>query len=148
MGGAIPIGEKNVEASDPNYVPKEGEQATQEELAGADYESGTPAAAAFPPAEALCSPSTPGAVKGPLQGAPARAVERQVREICKLSSSPKPFVFDSQGAHRRSRATTSEAQTVVVCASLLSRARTELRCWALLSRLTSSARGRNDSEHA
>ena len=36
----MPIGEKNVEASDPNYVPKEGEQATQEELAGADYESG------------------------------------------------------------------------------------------------------------
>ena len=40
MGGAVPIGEKNVEASDPNYVPKEGEQATKEELAGADYESG------------------------------------------------------------------------------------------------------------
>lgn len=36
----MPIGEKNVEASDPDYVPKEGEQATQEELAGADYESG------------------------------------------------------------------------------------------------------------
>lgn len=60
MGGAVPIGEKNVEASDPDYVPKAGEQATQEELAGADYESG--------------------AVKGPLQGAPARAVERQVRK--------------------------------------------------------------------
>jgi hypothetical protein len=41
MGGAVPIGEKNMQASDPDYVPKEGEQATQEELAGADYESGT-----------------------------------------------------------------------------------------------------------
>jgi hypothetical protein len=40
-------------------VPQPGEQATQEELAGADYESG--------------------AVKGPLRGAPAQAVERQVR---------------------------------------------------------------------
>ena len=61
ISGNIPLGEKGEfeESRDPDYVPQPGEQATQEELAGASYESG--------------------AVKGPLHGAPARAVERQVR---------------------------------------------------------------------
>ena len=77
MGGAIPIGEKNVEASDPDYTPKAGKQATQEELAGADYESGEHTLSSAGTRLFLTSPSPPGAAKGPLQGAPARAVERQ-----------------------------------------------------------------------
>ena len=85
IGGNIPIGEKDPDAGDPDYIPRPGEQATevrarvartengitacdkrscvaccaQEELASADYESGAP--------------------KGPLRGAPARNVERQAR---------------------------------------------------------------------
>ena len=93
IGGHIPIGEKSefLESRDPDYVPKPGEQATQEELAGADYESG--------------------AVKGPLHGAPARNVERQVRlgcSRCMLASSST----DAHGAQPRTHADGARRQRV------------------------------------